>query len=202
MTSLLSRILASDGSLPFAVVLRQGRTEVDVFTGDVVDVDGLADIPLDGDDVLTLVPYRQVRERGFAAKDDGAPLRNLIVRERESVPLAEVLALLPEREIPVEERGFDVPDEEYAEIVRRVIDDEIGRGEGANFVINRAFVAHDRRTGRSRRCWPGSAGCSTDESGAYWTFADPHPGRRRRCRRSPRSGPPPSGTSRCATASP
>ncbi|MDY0913897.1 anthranilate synthase family protein [Rathayibacter festucae] len=175
MTSLLSRILASDGSLPFAVVLRQGRTDVDVFTGDVVDVEGLADIPLDGADVLTLVPYRQVRERGFAAKDDGAPLRNLVVRERESVPLAEVLRLLPEREIPVEERGFDVPDEEYAEIVRRVIDDEIGRGEGANFVINRAFVAHtDAPAVEAVLAW--FRRLLTDESGAYWTFAIHTPG--------------------------
>ncbi|WP_367882053.1 hypothetical protein [Rathayibacter oskolensis] len=198
MTSLLSRILASDGSLPFAVVLRQGRAEVDVFTGDVVDVDGLADIPLHGDDVLTLVPYRQVRERGFAAKDDGAPLRNLVVRERESVPLAEVLALLPEREIPVEERGFDVPDEEYAEIVRRVIDDEIGRGEGANFVINRAFVAQtDAPAVEAVLAW--FRRLLTDESGAYWTFAIHTPGTGGASTVTA-VGATPSGTSRCGTA--
>lgn len=200
MTSLLSRILASDGSLPFAIVLRQGRSEVDVFTGDVLDVEGLADIPLVGDDVLTLVPYRQVRERGFAAKDDGAPLRNLVVRERESTPLEEVLRLLPEREIPVEERGFDVPDDEYAEIVRRVIDDEIGRGEGANFVISRAFVAQtDAPPVEAVLAW--FRRLLTDESGAYWTFAI-HTPDSTALRRSPPWVRRPSATSRCATGSP
>ena len=46
--------------------------------GDVVDVD-LSPTSRDGrrgraQEVLALVPYRQVRERGFAAHDDGAPL--------------------------------------------------------------------------------------------------------------------------------
>ncbi|NQX13189.1 phenazine-specific anthranilate synthase [Microbacteriaceae bacterium VKM Ac-2855] len=172
MTSLLTRILASDGSMPFAVIRRQTQASghVDVLTGDVVDVEGLADIPLDGADVLTLVPYRQVRERGFDAQDDGAPLRCIIVRERESLPLATVLELLPDVEIPVQERGFDVPDEEYADIVRRVIDDEIGTGQGANFVIARSFVAHtDAAPVSALLAW--FRRLLTDESGAYWTFA-------------------------------
>lgn len=172
MTSLLTRILASDGSMPFAVIRRQSSADghVDVLTGDVVDVEGLADIPLDGAEVLTLVPYRQVRERGFDAQDDGAPLRCIVVRERESLPLDTVLALLPDEEIPVEERGFDVPDEEYADIVRRVITDEIGTGQGANFVIARSFVAHtDAAPVRALLAW--LRRLLTDESGAYWTFA-------------------------------
>jgi phenazine biosynthesis protein phzE len=32
-------------------------------------------------EVLALVPYRQVVERGFACHDDGAPLRCLVVDE-------------------------------------------------------------------------------------------------------------------------
>ncbi|QWL29599.1 anthranilate synthase family protein [Rathayibacter toxicus] len=175
MTSLLSRILASDGSLPFAVIRREGRTTIDVFTGDIIDVDRLANIPLNGEDILTVVPYRQVRERGFAAKDDSAPLRNLIVRERESVKLGEVLTLLPERTIPLKESGFDIPDEEYAKIVGRVIDNEIGRGEGANFVLKRAFVAHtDAPPVEAILSW--FRRLLTDESGAYWTFALHLPG--------------------------
>src|SRR5205823_5091782 len=54
---------------PFALIRRDliqstGRTEVEILTGPVGTVDKLADIPLPA---LALVPYRQVRERGFAA---------------------------------------------------------------------------------------------------------------------------------------
>ena len=59
--------------------------------------------------------------------------------ETHELELAEVLAALPAHDVRVEDRGFDVEDAEYADIVRRVIRDEIGRGEGANFVIRRTF---------------------------------------------------------------
>ena len=167
---LLTRIAASDGALPFAVLRRAGRPEVEVLTGDVVDVDALAGIPLGGRPVLAAVPFRQVRERGFAAHDDGAPLRCLVVTESERVPLADVLAVLPDAPAHVDPQGFDIPDEEYAEIVRRVIDDEIGRGEGSNFVIKRSFVGHtDAPAVPALLSW--FRALLADESGAYWTFA-------------------------------
>src|SRR5215204_1639626 len=77
--------LASRGT-PFALIAREPGT-IELLTGDVIDVDLLADIPLTDDagvpqEVLALVPYRQVRERGFECHDDAAPLRCLIVRER------------------------------------------------------------------------------------------------------------------------
>lgn len=182
MTSLLSRIIASsstDDSISFAVIRRNGLEEVDVISGPIVDVQNLADIPLEtgpnARDVLVLVPYRQVRERGYAAQDDGTPLRCLIVNERDTVSVREALESLPDLEVPTDSLGFDTPDEEYAEIVRRVIDHEIGQGEGANFVIRRSFRA-------TTPVSPAAAVLTwlrtllVTEPGAYWTFAVHTPG--------------------------
>ncbi|HXH32829.1 MAG TPA: chorismate-binding protein [Plantibacter sp.] len=181
MTTLLHRVLHAGPDFPFAVLRRHGGDSVDLYTGDVVDVDSLADIPLGepGEtrqpEVLTLVPYRQVRERGFAAMDDGAPLRCLIVSERETVSLAELVEQLPEDAVPLLDGGFDVSDDDYATIVRRVIEDEIGRGEGANFVIRREFTATTEVPAeRAVLAW--LRALLLGETGAYWTFAVHTPG--------------------------
>ncbi|WP_438353369.1 anthranilate synthase family protein [Microbacterium sp. CJ88] len=169
--------LAARG-IPFALLARDGRT-VEVLTGDVVDVDLLADIPLTvagvPREVLALVPFRQVRERGFVCHDDAAPLRCLVVDAHERMPLAEALAQLPSEPIPLTGAGFDIADEEYAEIVRTVIADEIGRGEGANFVIRRDFTARvDADAAIAALTW--FRALLAHEKGAYWTFAVVTPG--------------------------
>ncbi|WP_454048611.1 anthranilate synthase family protein [Cellulomonas sp. Marseille-Q8402] len=173
MTSLLRSLLADDAP-PFAVLHRRGSTVLDVLVGDVHDVDRLADIPLDGGTVLAMVPFRQVRERGFAAHDDGAPLRCLLVRDREQVPVTEALALLPDP-VGVTPGGFDVDDAAYAERVRTVLRDEIGRGEGANFVLRRDYVAStDAPPATAVLGW--LRALLEREQGAYWTFAVRTPG--------------------------
>ncbi|WP_106816132.1 anthranilate synthase family protein [Microbacterium timonense] len=164
----------ADRGIPFALIARDGAT-VEVLTGDVVDVDLLADIPLSDADgtpreVLALVPFRQVRERRFECHDDGAPLRCLVVRERSSLPRGEVLAALPAERIDLEDAGFDISDEDYADIVRRVIADEIGRGEGANFVIRRDFTA-GVSTDATTAALTWFRALLEHERGAYWTFA-------------------------------
>ncbi len=160
--------------VPFALLARDAQV-VELITGPIVDVDLLADIPLADaagapQEVLALVPFRQVRERGFACHDDQTPLRCLVVSERARFSRDEVLDRLPHAAIPLREAGFDIADEEYAEIVRRVIADEIGRGEGANFVIRRDFTAQvdaDART--AALTW--FRALLAEERGAYWTFA-------------------------------
>ncbi|MBT2516447.1 chorismate-binding protein [Streptomyces sp. ISL-90] len=175
MTRLLGSLLASSDPAPFAVLHREHEPTLDVLVGDIVDVELLADIPLDGREVLALVPFRQVRERGFAAHDDGAPLRCLVVRERESMPVDEAITMLPRHPAPIGELGVDVSDDDYATLVRRVIDEEIGRGEGANFVIRREFTGQsDAAPAVAVLGW--LRALLEQEAGAYWTFAVHTPG--------------------------
>ncbi|MFI1286959.1 anthranilate synthase family protein [Streptomyces sp. NPDC020792] len=155
---------------PFALLRRRtpGHDQdlVEVLLGPVTARDRLADLPDEG---LALVPFRQIRERGFDVRDDGTPLLVLTPEETGTVPLAEALAQLPAHQVRVEGGGFDVGDEEYAEIVGRVLREEIGAGEGANFVIRRTYEGEVPGFGRAdalalfRRLLEG-------ERGAYWTF--------------------------------
>jgi 2-amino-4-deoxychorismate synthase len=167
---LLDRVLASDGSLPFALLRREGGTDVEVLVGDVVDVDLLGDIPLEGAPVLAVVPFRQARERGFTVHDDGAPLRCIVIRESERISVADAVAALPSEPVAAQPLGSDIPDEEYAGVVRRVIDDEIGQGAGANFVLARRFEARtDAAPVPTLASW--FRALLTHEVGSYWTFA-------------------------------
>ncbi|MFG2571861.1 anthranilate synthase family protein [Streptomyces sp. NPDC048481] len=155
---------------PFALLRRRtpGRDEnvVELLLGPVAVHEKLADLPDEG---LALVPFRQIRERGFEVRDDGTPLSVLVPEERHEIPLPTALDQLPAHRVGVEDGGFDVDDEEYAQIVARVLRDEIGRGEGANFVIRRTYRGEIPGFSRAdalalfRRLLAG-------ERGAYWTF--------------------------------
>ncbi|MEV5140428.1 anthranilate synthase family protein [Streptomyces syringium] len=185
-TSALLARLTDPACPPFALLRRRtpgrphgtGEDGVELLLGPVGEAGRLADIPLPSGapagggpahDALALVPFRQIRERGFEARDDGTPLLVLRPEESYELPLAEVLAALPAHEVRVDGGAFDVSDEEYARIVERVIEDEIGTGEGANFVIRRTFEGEIHGFGAAdalalfRRLLAG-------ERGAYWTY--------------------------------
>ncbi|MCZ2850493.1 anthranilate synthase family protein [Modestobacter sp. VKM Ac-2978] len=177
MSRLLHHLLQHPAAQPFAILRRADGPGVEVLTGDVVDVERLADIPLPegatglpGLQVLAAVPYRQVAERGFACHDDGAPLRCLVVRDTEVLTPEEALDLLPDEDPGVYGSRFDVDDDAYADLVERVVDEEIGRGEGANFVLRRDHLSTATAAPATtalrvlRRLLVG-------EPGAYWAFA-------------------------------
>jgi phenazine biosynthesis protein phzE len=151
---------------PFALLHRDGADHVDVLTGDVVTVATLAEIPLAPDrPTLAVIPYRQVAERGFDCVDDGAPLECLRVSDLRREPLDN----FPAGPLRVGAGGFDLSDDEYGDIVETVLRDEIGRGEGANFVIHRVFTATvDGDPVDAARAAFGRL--LAHEHGTYWTF--------------------------------
>ncbi|WP_406097766.1 anthranilate synthase family protein [Streptomyces sp. NBC_01013] len=169
---IVQRLLGEDCP-PFALLRRRtpghDHDTVEVLIGRVREAERLADIPVGEQPALALVPFRQIAERGFDVRDDGTPLSVLVADETYELPLDETLAALPAHAVRVEGGAFDVSDAEYAGTVRRVIEDEIGRGEGANFVIRRTFRGEIPEFGRAdalalfRRLLAG-------ERGAYWTF--------------------------------
>ncbi|MEU9577770.1 anthranilate synthase family protein [Streptomyces chilikensis] len=162
-------LLPGDGR-PFALLRRRtpGRDHdlVELLVGPVAAYEKLADLP---DRALALVPFRQIRERGFDVRDDGTPLLALSPEETHEIPLAEALEQLPAHPVRVEDGGFDQDDASYAATVERVLREEIGRGEGANFVIRRTYRGRIDGFGAAdalalfRRLLEG-------ERGAYWTY--------------------------------
>ncbi|MFJ4191576.1 anthranilate synthase family protein [Kitasatospora sp. NPDC089509] len=177
---LLARLTAP-GAPAFALLHRRtprhAPDTVEVLLGTVDSYQRLADLPVRAGvptagpvhDLLALVPYRQIRERGFEAHDDGTPLQALAVAEQYALPLAEFTATLPQLPVSLSGGAFDVDDEAYAAIVRRVIEDEIGNGEGANFVIRRDFHAtlEDYSPALALALF---RRLLEQERGAYWTF--------------------------------
>ncbi|WP_171168481.1 anthranilate synthase family protein [Streptomyces sp. I05A-00742] len=162
----------------FALLHRGGAAggdRIDLLVGETTEVETVADIPLpppggrDRHEVLAVLPYRQIRERGYDCPDDGAPLLAMTVTGQAVLSRAEALDALPDGPIDLRGGDFDLDDEQYAATVRKIIDEEIGRGNGANFVIKRSFVAEiggwsvATALAFFRRLLGG-------EPGAYWTF--------------------------------
>ncbi|MHC3469496.1 anthranilate synthase family protein [Streptomyces sp. 7R007] len=184
MTGLLGTLLSPGGEPPAYALLHRPESEapdrIEVLVGEMTEPASLADLPLDDEpgparpgparhELLTVVPFRQLAERGFAAPDDGAPLLALRVSAQDSVPLDEALRLLPDDRLTVAEAGFAVDDAAYAELVRTVLSEEIGRGRGANFVIERPFLARIEDYG-PRAALSVFRRLLLQERGTYWTF--------------------------------
>ncbi|MFJ8211259.1 anthranilate synthase family protein [Streptomyces sp. NPDC096033] len=182
-TQLLEHVLGPNPGA-FALLHRPdtlGPDHVEILLGRVSTPARLADIPLadqthetwrPGDarhETLVLVPHQQIAERGFAAAADGSPLLAMSVTDQGRISTSEVLRSLPNEPINLTGGRFDTDDEAYADTVRAVLDNEIGTGEGSNFVIKRSFVT--TITGYSTRSALSLFGrLLARESGAYWTF--------------------------------
>ena len=175
-------IAAVQGHEAWAIIRRSTRAgdrdTVGVVGGRRSVVESILDVPLSQGvpqeghiaDRLLAVPFRQVRERGFEAHDDGTPLVVVDVETELEFGVAEVIEAIDDVPVEFSDRGgFETDDEEYGKLVSSIINDEIGQGEGANLVIGRHY--------RARVADWGAATALTvfkrlleRERGSYWTF--------------------------------
>jgi phenazine biosynthesis protein phzE len=166
----------------FALLHRPDTTGpgiLELLVGEVSTVGTLAEMPIPEQtestgggarhDVLALIPYRQITERGYACPDDGESLIAITITGQGMLPISEALGYLPDMPIMRSVGSFDIDDDTYATTVSGIIADEIGEGVGANFVIKRSFITditdytpHSALTFFRRLL--------ERESGAYWTY--------------------------------
>jgi len=148
--SLLSRLRDSPEELgSFALLVRSHQgiaSSLEILRGNISEYSNIAEIPLPpenhiGPSVLCMLPYCQIRERGYECINDGEPLQVMEIEEVERVDLGHALTEWPLAPIEILDSGFDIDDRAYSELVRRIIEDEINKGEGANFVIKRTYMA-------------------------------------------------------------
>jgi len=169
----------------FALLHRPGQQHrrIDVLCGPVERVQRLHDLVVQPmtdatqlHQLLVLVPFRQIMERGFACHDDGAPLLAMSIRAQRTVNVHEVLSTIPDGPLKLGGGHFDVGDDDYAKIVKKVVKNEIGSGEGSNFVICRSYVMDiaDSRLVSALRVF---RRLLEGESETYWTFLIHTPGR-------------------------
>ena len=170
------------GQQAWAVIRLRDSDTVTLVGGSLQEAERLADIPLaEGApeagrrfDTLVAVPFRQVSERGFDVHDDGTPLAVVRIETEVEIPVADLVAALPDEPVEFTDRGgFETSDDEYADMVARIIADEIGNGEGANLVVGRHYRAQLADWGPET----GTAKALTvlrrlleQERGAYWTY--------------------------------
>jgi phenazine biosynthesis protein phzE len=156
---------------PHCLLFRGGR--VTVASGSIRRHRLLAELPAPSVDrplVVSMVPYSQVRERGFRVHDGEEEILSLVPHVVSEVELDALPAFSDD--VPIRTSGpvvAESSDEQFARQVAAVIQNEICAGEGSNFLISRKYgvklesfdasVAHTvfRRLARS-------------EFGAYMTF--------------------------------
>src|SRR3954466_8869606 len=129
-TSARDAIAAVQGHEAWAIIPRSTRAgdrdTVGVVGGRRREVASLLDVPLEEGvpeaghiaDRLLAVPFRQVRERGFGAHDDGTPLVVVDVETELGSTVAGVVDAIDGTVVEFSDRGgFDSGDEEYGKLV-------------------------------------------------------------------------------------
>ncbi|WP_035273255.1 anthranilate synthase family protein [Desulfogranum japonicum] len=171
--------LLSSASPAFALIQRQDSDEIYIFTGRTAQFNSVHEIPRNSQHdsngqlqhhTLSVVPFHQVSEKGYQTHQGDERIRTLLIDTELRVRTDTLLALLPDNEISLSTPlHFTTTEKEYADIIRAIIEDEIGQGEGANFVIPRDGMGcvknFDRATALSifRKL-------VANDYGTYWKF--------------------------------
>ncbi|MDF3068484.1 MAG: phenazine biosynthesis protein PhzE [Polyangiaceae bacterium] len=121
---------------PYCLTHQDGKTHY--ATGEIRKQRLLSEVPRRGRwPVFSMVPYTQLRERGFEVHDGGEEILSLVTSEYREVSLAD---LVPGEAPQVRTLGaptFVMDDAEFEANVARLIKEEICQGEGSNFLLSR-----------------------------------------------------------------
>lgn len=133
------------GETSFCIIQKQDSEEVLLLTGESSSYRNINDIPRKKGsedsvvyDTISVVPFCQIRERGYRVRDGGEEILTINITGQREVDVDELLQLLPKEKIHLEkEIHYDTTEGEYEQLISDIVEREIGNGEGANFVVPR-----------------------------------------------------------------
>ncbi|MDE2029092.1 MAG: chorismate-binding protein [Alphaproteobacteria bacterium] len=168
-----------DPARPFALIKRRDDAQILYLSGKIAHLDRLAQIPrkkgkpasgAETFDSLSILPFRQVEELGFTARHQSEKIISMQVETQHWFDPFALIAALPTTPVDLSDEGAFAPnDDDYAASVARVIETEIGNGEGCNFVIPRRFRARIRDFGMAHAL-SSFRRILENEYGVYWSF--------------------------------
>lgn len=132
-------------STPFAFIKKEGTDDVLLIKGDVRSLLTLDQIPRGTPDetgalrydTLSIIPYSQAAERGMDVMPDECRIRCMEVRTQKLLSMRRLLERLPEQRIAFDRTpAMDATDEEYADDVRRAIEEQIKKGNACTIVLS------------------------------------------------------------------
>ncbi|MDI6730454.1 MAG: anthranilate synthase family protein [Candidatus Altarchaeum sp.] len=167
---------------PFAIIKRKGDIDALVFEGEAMELNKLEDIPGkkgkenlkenfdETYDTISAIPFSQIKERNFKVYDEGAKILCINIERQSRVTLEELFKFLPDEKIELANKlRYNYSDKEYETIIKSVIENEIGNGEGANFVIPRKGTAKikDMSVDKALSIYKNVL---RNETGSHWNF--------------------------------
>lgn len=169
----------SDFKHPFAFLYRPkiDNDNVEFFSGDITTHNTLDELPFEpsdshqsqSQDVLALIPFKQVQERGFEFVDDESDLVAMKIKKHIKLEKKKIFKLIEDQSIYLEKEHYDINDEDYQDLVKTIISNEINSGSGANFVLKRTYLAEIKNYNIKKALFIFKKLLNM-EMGAYWTF--------------------------------
>ncbi|RNM04256.1 anthranilate synthase family protein [Dickeya undicola] len=147
------RALCQSGK-SFALIYRPLSDNPDsilIVDGDIVRAPTLSALSLDEEPTfdesdnalqlsqLVLLPFNQLKEKGFACRDDNEPVIAMRIKRQMQFTVEQVIGAIADADSLAANTRFDLDDNAYQQVVSTIIDNEIRAGEGSNFVISRSI---------------------------------------------------------------
>lgn len=166
---------------PFIILKRKEDIDFKIFEGSIKYIDSINDININNDknntnediyDSISAIPYANIREKdGFVSNSElNLKIASLKIEKSYEKSYDEILHMLPSGEIELEDNIKSLySQDEYANIVKNIVENEIGQGEGANFLIANEKSC-DIKNFNVNKALSIFKNLITNEYGSYWSF--------------------------------
>jgi 2-amino-4-deoxychorismate synthase len=166
------------GNTAFCLIQKQDNEDILFLSGEPCRYDKIKNIPRRHGstdnrrvyDTISVIPFCQIREKGYCAWDNDEKILTIRIDTQDKVLAEDLIAAIPEeRPVMQEDIHYDTTEQHYAEIIRDVIHNEIGNGEGANFVIprNAGGIIDNFSLGQALTIFKSLV---LNDYGTYWKF--------------------------------